>query len=117
MGTLQADAAATVTLKADLDKQRDAAITAEVESAIKLKKITADKKEHYITLGKTSGIESLKTTLEIISPAIKPTDVINHGSGVQTGDYKKLSDVPADQLIELRDTTKPFTKPSMAWNA
>ena len=104
IGTLQADAAAAITLKADLDKQRDAAITAEVEGAIKLKKITADKKEHFITLGKTSGIESLKTTLEMISPATKPTDVINPGKGVQTGDYKKLSDVPADQRIELRDT-------------
>jgi len=104
IGILQTDAAASVTLKADLDKQRNAAIEAEVETAIKLKKITADKKEHFITLGKTSGIESLKTTLELMVPATKPTDVIAAGGGAASGsEWKKLSEVPSDKLIELRN--------------
>ena len=106
IGVLQTEAAASVTLKAELDKQRDAAITGEVENAIKLKKITADKKEHFITLGKTSGIEALKTTLDMISPAVKPMGVIKPGAtagaAAATGEYKKLSDVPEDKRIELR---------------
>jgi hypothetical protein len=107
IGSLQTDAVSAVQLKADFDKQRDALIAAEVETAVKLKKITADKKEHLITLGKTSGIESLKTTLELIPSAAKATDYINSGSagggGGANSDWKKLSDVPADKLIELRN--------------
>lgn len=106
IGSLQTEAAASVTLKAELDKQRDTAITAEVENAIKLKKITADKKEHFITLGKTSGIDSLKTTLEMIPAAIKPTGFITPGAGVTLAggatEFKKLSEVPEDKRIELR---------------
>ena len=107
IGSLQTEAVTSITLKAELDKQRDIAIAGEVENAIKLKRITADKKEHFITLGKTVGIESLKTTLDLMSPAVKPTDVIKSGAGVtlaaSTTEYKKLSDVPADKRIELRD--------------
>ena len=106
IGTLQTEAAEAVRLKADFEKQRDNLIVAEVENAIKLKRITADKKEHFITLGKVSGIDSLKTTLELMSPAVKPTDVIKPGASggnAQAGEYKKLSDVPDNKRIELRN--------------
>ena len=107
IGSLQTEAAAAAALKAEIDRQRDAAVAGEVDNAVKLKKITADKKEHFIALGKTAGLESLKITLEMLSPSVKPTDIIQPGAGGNSGGaasgYKKLSDVPADKRIELRE--------------
>jgi hypothetical protein len=113
---LQLSASSAETLQKELDKQRNGAIEAEVENAVKLKKITADKKEHFVALGKTSGIEALRTTLELISPALKPTDVIRQVGGNSGGnaEYKKLSEVPSDEAIRLRkedpDTYKKLYK-------
>jgi hypothetical protein len=101
---LQLAATTAATLQTELAQQRQQAIEAEVESAIRQKRITADRKEHFVSLGKTSGIEALRTTLELITPGSKPLDVINP-SGVASGsqtEYKKLSDVPEEKRIELR---------------
>jgi hypothetical protein len=103
IGLLQTDAATSVTLKKELDTQKEKMIETQVEAAIKLKKVTADKRSHFIELGKAVGMESLKTTLDAISPAVKPTDVIHAGGGAAgSGEYKKLSDVPDKERIELR---------------
>jgi hypothetical protein len=104
IGSLQLSAQSAETLQKEVEKQRDKAIEGEVESAIKLKRITADKKDHFIALGKSVGIDSLKATLELMSPAVKPTDVIVPGASGQSGqtEYKKLSEVPDDKRIELR---------------
>ncbi|MDR1370932.1 MAG: HK97 family phage prohead protease [Dysgonamonadaceae bacterium] len=103
IGALQLSAQNADTLQKEVEKQRDKAIETEVDSAIKLKRITADKREHFITLGKSAGIDNLKTTLELMSPAVKPMDVIVPGASAATsGDYKKWEEVPADKRIELR---------------
>jgi hypothetical protein len=104
IGSLQTDAAGAITLKKELDTQKEKTIGIQVDDAIKQKKITADKREHFMMLGKTAGIESLKTTLELISPAVKPTDVIRTtGAGISgVGEYKKLSEVPDEERTRLR---------------
>ncbi|KAA6331632.1 hypothetical protein EZS27_019782 [termite gut metagenome] len=108
IGALQTQSAAALTLQADMDKLKEKAIEEQVDTAIKLKKVTADKRAHFIGLGKTSGIESLKTTLELMVPPVKPTSIINNtGEGAPaSGDYKKLSDVPEKERIELRKSDR-----------
>lgn len=82
-----------------------ASITAIVDGAVSEKRITADKKEHFIKLGKSAGVESLRETLSLMQPMHKPTDVINPKDTPASGEPKtfaKLSDVPADQMEKLR---------------
>jgi hypothetical protein len=103
VGTLQLAAQDAEKLQKEVEKQREQAVESEVDAAVKLKKITAEKRAHFVTLGKTAGIETLRATLECITPAVKPNDLIAPGATLaSTGDYKKLSDVPDDKRIELR---------------
>lgn len=83
-----------------------ASITAAVDGAIAEKRITADKKDHFVNLGKAVGIESLRETLSLMQPVKKPTEVIHqtdapHGDEPKT--YAKLSDIPADQMEKFRE--------------
>lgn len=83
-----------------------ASITAVVDGAIAEKRITADKKEHFVSLGKTAGIESLRTTLSLMQPTKKPTEVIHQHddtAGGQRKTFAKLSEVPADDVAEMRE--------------
>lgn len=83
-----------------------ASITAVVDGAIAEKRITADKKEHFVNIGKAAGIDSLRTTLSLMQPVRKPTEVIHqtdtpHDDEPKT--YAKLSDVPVAELEKLRE--------------
>lgn len=94
----KADNAETLTL---------AAITAQVDAAITERRITADRKEFFINLGKTSGADALRQTLELMQPARKPTDVIDTTKDAPQGQpeqatFAKLSEVPAGQVNKLR---------------
>lgn len=95
-------------LKGKADKAESlqlAGINALVDGAIADRRITADKKEHFINLGKTAGIESLRTTLDLMQPQSKPTMVIR-----QTGNpdghrtFAKLSEVPDDEIAQLKES-------------
>ena len=95
-------------LRAAKEKIEGAAITAAVDTAIKEKRLEATRKEQFIKLGKQIGLESLQETLQAMTPAVKPLDVINQkdgdgGSGGKSaGSYSKLSEVPADQAAKLK---------------
>lgn len=83
-----------------------ASITAVVDGAIAEKRITADKKEHFVNIGKAAGIDSLRTTLSLMQPVRKPTEVIRQTDEPRDDEpktYAKLSDVPANQLEKLRE--------------
>jgi hypothetical protein len=102
-------------LKAEKETLQLSSITQVVDKAIEEKKITAAMKDHFITLGKSVGLESLNTTLGAMSATMKPTGVIVNGglqlSGSMTGAYKKLSEVPVDKLLLLRnDDRETYTK-------
>lgn len=96
-------------LKEKADKEETlqlASITAVVDGAIAEKRITADKKEHFVNIGKAAGIDSLRTTLSLMQPVRKPTEVIHQTDAPRDDEpktYAKLSDVPADQLEKLRE--------------
>ena len=70
-------------------------------------------------IGKAAGIDSLRTTLSLMQPVRKPTEVIRQTDAPRDDEpktYAKLSDVPADQLEKLREErrriTNACTKPS-----
>lgn len=94
---------------AEADTLRLAGITAMVDAAVREKRITADKKDHFINLGKTAGADSLRTTLEMMQPTQKPTDVLHLHDGKTGADgekpktYAKLSEVPADEIPEMKE--------------
>ncbi|MEG2599746.1 MAG: HK97 family phage prohead protease [Muribaculaceae bacterium] len=73
-----------------------------VDAAIKAKKTTADKREHFITLGKKAGYESLATTLEMLTPALRPTDIINHAANDTEGNKLEYSKMSAEDLMSMR---------------
>lgn len=93
-------------LKEELDKIKLSAITDAVKEAVDARKITADKKEHFINLGKAVGIEQLRETLSLIPSAVKPTDVLNlsrgNVPGVTTTDAKTLRELQAEEVLKLR---------------
>ncbi len=109
IGLLLGYKTANETLRQEKEALQLAGITQMVDQAITDGKFTAEKKEHFITLGKTAGVEFLKLTLDAISPVVKPTGIIGNGQAAPTGgvalagDWKKLSDVPADKLALLRE--------------
>lgn len=83
-----------------------ASINALVDSAVAVRRITADKKEHFVSLGKSAGIEALRTTLELMQPQSKPTDVIHQTPSPVSGEQKtfaKLSEVPAEEVASLKE--------------
>ncbi len=97
-------------LKEKADKAESltlASITSMVDDAIASKKITADKKEHFVNLGKAAGIESLRETLSLMKPAQKPTEVIVERTekveGKKEVTFAKLSEVPEAELPKMKE--------------
>lgn len=86
-----------------------AAITQAVDSGIAENRISPDKKDHFINLGKVAGLESLKMTIAAMSPKGKISQVLGHqGSGKPQGEeaFTKLSEVPADKLLAMRENDR-----------
>lgn len=80
-------------------------ITVAVDAAIKENRLSADKKTQFVELGKKVGFEELQNILSAMSPQTKLSTTIGHQGGAPTitQTYKKLSDVPADKVLELRE--------------
>lgn len=80
-------------MRAENEQLKLAQITTAVDAAVSAKKIPADKKQHFIEMGKKLGIEDLNATLDAISPARKLSETIQ-GSPAE--------EVPAKSPWELR---------------
>lgn len=82
-------------------------ITAIVDEAVTTKKITADKKDHFVNLGKAAGIDSLRETLSLMKPVQKPTEVIVERTekveGKNEVTFAKLSEVPEAELPKMKE--------------
>lgn len=93
-----------VTLRAEKEQLTLSAISQAVEAGVAERRIPADKKDHFIALGKTAGIDTLRETIAAMTPAQKVTAVLNRGgAAAQTpGSYRKLSEVPSDKLEAMR---------------
>ena len=90
------------TMTGELEQLKLSAITAAVDGAIKEGKLLQGKKEQFVNLGKQIGLDSLKATLEAMMPAGRVSNIIGGGSSAGMTTYKKLSEVPADELAVIR---------------
>lgn len=106
IGELNLAVAEVGQLKKDKEELVLAQVTSAVETAIKENRLPPAKKEHFINLGKAIGIDSLKTTLDAMSPAAKISNTINHSTGdtLPPGQktYNKFSEAPEDELRKMR---------------
>lgn len=94
------------TLKNANEQLTLAHITGLVDKAISEKRLGEDKKAQFIELGKKVGSEELKNVLEVMQPQVKLSAVLKTTNGrvaAQSATYAKLSEVPADALIEMRE--------------
>lgn len=83
-----------------------ARIETAVDTAINVQhKATADKRESLITLGKKAGFESLQATLDMLTPAVKPNQLINPAGGAAASPAVTLaySQMSEEQLVELKE--------------
>ncbi len=91
---------------ATLLKEKEALTLASIENmvakAIGEKRLDAGKKEQFVELGKKVGPEELGRVLEAMQPQVKLSQVINGASPQAPSGYKKLSEVPAGELLRLR---------------
>ena len=91
------------TLKAEKEAAGVKSIELAVDQAVAAGKIGADKKQHFVELGKKAGLESLTETLNLMSGPVRPTDLIHQTSPAGGGEgYKKLSEVPVAEMAKLR---------------
>lgn len=80
-----------------------ARIEAAVDAAIEARKTTADKRDHLITLGKKAGFDVLQSTIAMLTPVQKPTQLINPAGGAASGASVELaySEMSDEQLRKL----------------
>lgn len=76
-----------------------------IDDAVAARKITEDKRETFMNLAKSAGVDALKTTLDCITPAQKPTELLNLGRGA-AGAPKKWGELSEQELIQLRAEDK-----------
>lgn len=78
-----------------------------VARAIAEKRLTPDKRDHFVDLGKKVGAEELEQVLAAMQPQVKLSAMIqSHEGAPAPAAYTKLSEVPADLLLSMR-TDKP----------
>lgn len=91
-----------IALTAEIEKMSLAAVETAVDSAIKERRLSADKRGDFVSLGKEIGIEKLGKVLGAMQPSVKLSDMVKSGGENAEGEYKKFSEVPAEKLVELR---------------
>lgn len=91
------------------DSLQLAAVTTAVDTAVKERRLLADQREQFITLGKAAGLDQLNAVLKTMPVQQKPTETLNlskesapGAGGEQPKAYTKLSEVPSGELMELR---------------
>lgn len=119
IGIVLAYQTANVELRKQLDELKLAGVTAMVDDAVKAGKFNADKRDHFIKLGKALGAEELKLTLDAMATVTKPMDIVGGGAGAAgmslgkgavPGQWKKLGEVPEAQLKLMRETNPEMYK-------
>ena len=98
-------------LATQIANEKNARIVSLVDQAVKEEKITADKKEIFLSIGKNNGIEALEATFGAMFSAVRATDIISGKTSnekpVDVG--AKLADMSWDELdkqeklVELKE--------------
>lgn len=85
-----------------------ARITDAIDTAIKDRRITADKKDKYLNLGKQVGLDSLNALFADMPPAQKPLDLVKPTASTSAStDVKQTwATATAEQLADLRDNNR-----------
>lgn len=96
-----------------LRKENETLLASQIETAVSKaiaeKRIGEDKRSHFVELGKKVGVEALEATFAAMSPHVRLSQVLGHQGGTPggtqpiTNTYTKLSDVPGDQWLELKE--------------
>ena len=105
LGELHAAQEENVRLKKEKEELTLASITTLVDRAIDEKRISPDKKEDFVSLGKEIGAKKLSSIFSAMSPHVKLSAILGHqgaGKAEAPGNYAKLSEVPADKMLVLR---------------
>lgn len=93
------------TLRAEKEAVIQREVEALVDGAVAEKKIELKMRDHFLQLGKSVGADNLRTTLQSMSPREKLSATLNSsGQAVQSKTYAKLSDVPSEELMQMRDS-------------
>lgn len=99
-------------LATQIANEKAARIVSLVDQAVKEEKITADKKEIFLSIGKNSGIGALEATFGAMQPAVRATDIIGgkNPATEKTADVgAKFADMSWDELdkqeklVELKE--------------
>ena len=99
--TIEKLTARVAELENEKKEANEKAIETLVDNAVSEKKITADKKSHFVALGNKIGVEELKTTLSCMSAGLKPNDIITGGANQKPS--KKYSEMSEQELLSLRN--------------
>lgn len=104
LGKLKKAAAETETVRQENVTLRASRIEGIVDGAIAENKIGADKKQQFMSLGQKIGAEELQQTFAAMSPQVKLSGIVGRGgaAGGGSSEWKKLSDVPSEDLEQLR---------------
>ena len=94
------------TLQEQLEGIQLSGITSMVDEAVKAGKFTADKKDHFIDLGKKVGSESLKLVLDSMNGSMKPSMLLGKQAGAAPKEYKSWGEVPEAELKLMREENK-----------
>lgn len=94
------------TLQEQLEGIQLSGITSMVDEAVKAGKLTADKKGHFIDLGKKVGSESLKLVLDSMNGSMKPSMLLGKQAGAAPKEYKSWDEVPEAELKLMREENK-----------
>ncbi len=70
------------------------------------RKITTDKRQHFIDLGVASGIDSLQATFDAMAEFVKPTNVIVVPKSVDGKTDKTFKDLTDTERVQLRETNR-----------
>jgi HK97 family phage prohead protease len=105
LASVNTESAELSALRQQVADMKQTAITAAVEKAISEKRLAADKKEQFIELGKKMGLDDLNAMLGAMQPFVKLGAQIHEGAG-EKSQWNKLSDVPSDKLMELRENNR-----------
>jgi HK97 family phage prohead protease len=104
--TLTAREGEIATLKASAQESEKKAILKMVDDAIVAKKLTAEQKAHFLTIGEKMGIESLQVTLASMNGAVRPTTILSGSGGASANPDKKWAEYSSEELEILRESDR-----------